>query len=89
MSRRIAPERRCIPPAEWPIQDRLAWERALSPGSALDEPGRAAHWRASSRRKVASAYGRWLGWLQRAGLCDPLATPMARPRPRSGDVWSI
>jgi integrase len=47
----------------WPEADKAAWAGAFAEGDIFDGQGPAAHWAASSRRSVASGYGRWIGYL--------------------------
>ena len=35
----LDPDRRGMPVAEWPDEDRAAWQAALTPGDILDEGG--------------------------------------------------
>jgi len=73
------PERRCTPVAEWPVADRTAWQAALAPADRLDpEAGFANRWSEASRNKIVRGYGRWLGWLERAGRLDQVSTPESR-----------
>lgn len=72
------PARRCMPVAEWPEADRAAWEAAIRRGDLLDGAGPAAHWRAGTRKKVESSYGRFLTFLDRNGLLDRGAEPSER-----------
>jgi len=51
-------------PAEWPLEDRLAWEQATAAGSVLDDGGLAARWKSSTRDTTARGYGRWLRFLK-------------------------
>jgi hypothetical protein len=50
---------------EWPESDRVAWERAIRVGHLRLRRGLAAKWREPTRRKVISAYGRYLTFLER------------------------
>lgn len=59
--------RRCMPLAEWPVGDRAAWDRAIHEAGPFDEPGLAAHWRATSKKYVVDAYGRLLTFLAATG----------------------
>lgn len=62
---------RCLPVAEWPAVDRMAWELANRPYDPFDPAaGLAAAWKAATREVNASGYGRWLNWLGTAGLLD-------------------
>ncbi len=56
---------------EWPEADRAAWERAIRIGRLRVRGGLAAKWREPTQRKVISAYGRYLTFLERRDwLCD-------------------
>jgi hypothetical protein len=58
---------RGLKPAEWPIADRNAWERACRPPLRLQAGGPAGHLKASSRAILARAYGHLLKFCKRAG----------------------
>jgi site-specific recombinase XerD len=79
--RPFGPERRCLPVAEWPLQDREAWEAILRPAGFLDEASPAAGWAPESRRGVAKSYGRFLSWLSGTGQLDRNAGPLERIGP--------
>src|SRR4051794_30092466 len=72
------PTRRCLPFTEWPPADREAFTAATRLGDPFEGSGLAAHWRADTRRKVVSAYGRWLTFLQLGGALDWHSAPAAR-----------
>lgn len=72
--------RQCMPLAAWPPADQAAWTQALRSGDPFEGCGLAAHWREGTRRKVLSAYGRWLTFLLHQGALDPSSTPQARFR---------
>ena len=72
------PRRRCMRLAEWPPADREAWTEATRLGDPFDGCGLAAHWREGTKRKVVSAYGRWLTFLQLRKVLDWRAPPTAR-----------
>jgi integrase/recombinase XerD len=74
----IAPRRPCRPLALWPALDQAAWTLALTPGDPFDPGGLGAGWAVPSRRRIASAYGTWLAWLDGQGLLDPSAAPASR-----------
>jgi len=76
--RRTAPNRPCRPLALWPALDQAAWALALTPGDPFKPGGLGAGWAPPSRRRIASAYGTWLAWLDGRGLLDPSATPVSR-----------
>ena len=69
--------RRSLPFAEWPAQDRQAWEALFAEGD-LFEAGPARHWRPATRRTNRKNYARWLGWLEATGALDPDADPASR-----------
>jgi hypothetical protein len=64
--------------AQWPPADREAWTEATRLGDPFDGCGLAAHWREDTKRKVVSAYGRWLTFLQLRGALDWRASPTTR-----------
>ena len=76
--RRGDPRRAALPVAAWPAADRAAWGCATARGGLLDEAGPAAGWSGPARAKRAFAYGRWLGFLARAGGLDPASGPADR-----------
>jgi integrase len=65
----VAP--RSLPLAEWPAEDRAAWERACRPGERLRRGGRASHLKPITRRDLERRYGYFLDYLARSGLLDP------------------
>ncbi len=73
--------RRCMPMAEWPAQDRTAWEAAIRLGDPIEGIGPAAHWRDGTRRKVTSSYGRWLTFLSMQNFLDIMMEPQERVTP--------
>ena len=76
------PRRRCLKLAEWPDADRAAWDAAVAASeSLLHGGGAAAHWRATTRKTVQDAYGRWLTFLGRNGWLDPDVAPAERVSP--------
>jgi hypothetical protein len=72
------PARRCLKVEAWPALDREAWQIALRQGDIFDERKAGDGWKASTRGKVAKAYGRWLNWLQSSGLPDSALRPSER-----------
>ena len=72
------PARRCLKEEAWPALDRQAWQAALRKGDIFDERKAGDGWKASTRGKVAKAYGRWLTWLQLSGLLDAALRPAER-----------
>lgn len=69
----------CLPLADWPAANRLAWTAALRPADLFDAaPRPAARWRPSTRLLIEGGYGRWLTWLGGQGLLGPDATPASR-----------
>ena len=77
----LQPERRCMPLAEWPVLDRIAWDAAVLQVGLLDDPGLAAHWRPKTKRSVVAAYGRYLTFLQLNGWLNPNVGPGSRVTP--------
>ncbi|WP_448208701.1 tyrosine-type recombinase/integrase [Azospirillum sp. sgz302134] len=66
------------PVADWPEGDRVRWQAARTADDILDEPGSAAHWRASTAAHTALCYGYWLAWLASEGALDATAPPHER-----------
>ena len=64
---------RSLPVAEWPIADRTAWERALTPAKRLLRGGAASHLGQASIDDIEKRYGAYLGFLQRHGLFNPIS----------------
>ena len=64
---------RSLPVAEWPIADRTAWERALTPAKRLLRGGAASHLGKASIDDIERRYGAYLGFLQRHGLFNPIS----------------
>jgi integrase/recombinase XerD len=59
-----APERACLPFANWPEVDRRLWRGACAPADLLDEDiGARANHSEVSNRKAEKGYGRWLTFL--------------------------
>lgn len=48
---------------DWPDSDKAMWESLTRSGNPLDEEGRFAHLRQTSRTTLCRHYGRWLAWL--------------------------
>jgi integrase len=57
-------------PSEWPLNDRLLWEAALTKGDIFDEQGAGADLSATTIDRYAWAYGRWIAFL---AASDPQA----------------
>ncbi len=73
------PARRCLRVADWPEQDRVAWEAAMMPGDIIDGTvGAGFHWRGETREKYRKGYGRWLTFLTRSGRLAPEQRPAER-----------
>src|SRR5712671_6980460 len=70
--------RRCLPFAEWPAPDRVAWTLAIMLGNLIDGAGPASHWKPLTRKKVMAAYGRWLTFLTLTGRLEPQSLPAQR-----------
>lgn len=67
----IDPSRRCLPVAEWPKPDRVAWQAALAPDDPLSfECSIVSGWKPATRHKNRRGYGRWLTFLRNsARIC--------------------
>ncbi len=48
---------------EWPNDDRILWEKLISPVGLLDEGGACAHWAIETKRVAERDYGYWLQHL--------------------------
>jgi hypothetical protein len=72
MKRRVVGPR-SLPVAEWPIADKIAWERALIPAKRLSRGGAASHLNKASTDDIERRYGAYLGFLQRHGLLKPIS----------------
>ena len=70
--------RRCLPLAEWPEPDRVAWAAAHHRGGLLDDDGLAASWAPATSAIIAGGYGRFLSFLAQTGDLDPHAIPSNR-----------
>ena len=77
------PARRCLPVADWPDADRIAWQAALAADDPLSfERSTAASWRPATCHKNRRGYGRWLTFLKNSGadLTGSLADRVTRER---------
>src|SRR5262245_22865671 len=81
--RRIDPSRRCLLPAEWPLEDQRLWFSACQEGEVLDDPGLAAHWAATTRAAGAKAYGRFINFLECADQSHTGLRPSERITPET------
>src|SRR5258708_537177 len=72
------PIRRCMPFGEWPGADSAALTIAMTPGNLIDGTGPASHWKPLTRKKVITAYGRWLTFLTLTGRLEPQSLPAQR-----------
>ena len=70
-----------IPYHQWPAPDRSAFEAATRAGNALEPGGRAEDWSDDTRRTNVARYGRWLRFLDCAGLLDANKAPADRVTP--------
>lgn len=68
----IARMPKTLPFDEWPAMDQKAWKAATEGDFLSPEGGGAGStWRPSTRRLVATQYGRWLSWLHERGALEP------------------
>jgi len=65
-----SPDRRCKPVDEWPQRDRDLWLAAIRPGDVLEDGGQLSPRSEFTVRHLATAYGRYLTWLDSRGLLD-------------------
>ena len=72
------PRRACLPFARWPAADREGWRAATRKGDVLLHDGPGAALKPLTLHRHRCSYGRWLGFLERAGRLDPTASPDAR-----------
>jgi len=49
---------------EWPVADRIAWERATATDDFFSDDAAAAHWRPKSRQQAYYAYARCLAYVR-------------------------
>ena len=83
MSVRPTPhEHAALPLAQWPAQDREAWDIANRRPDFLEVGGQAAKWRPATQRSALGAYGRWSGWLADQGIALEGDDPQARLTPQ-------
>jgi hypothetical protein len=88
--RRVDPARACIPLAEWPEADRLAWAKASQPRhSPFREDGGGFSRNPATLRKTLGGYRRWLGYLKLIGALDPAVGPAQRPTPERLDLETV
>jgi integrase/recombinase XerD len=83
MRPQVDPTRRCLPVAEWPDADSIAWQASLAVDDPLSfERSTAACWRPTTRHKNRRGYGRWLTFLTNSGqdLSKSLADRVTRER---------
>ena len=64
--------------ADWPREDRQAWDALFAKGDILDGQGPLVHWRETTRQKCAQSYGYWLAYLERIGQLDRATRPADR-----------
>jgi integrase/recombinase XerD len=73
-SYRSDPDRRSLPVADWPSEDRGLLDRACRAGGLFDDAGAALRWAPATLRRCRWAYGRWLTHLHHHApetLCLP------------------
>lgn len=64
--------------SDWPASDKAMWQHLTRSGNPLDEEGRFAHLRQTSRATLCRHYGRWLAWLMDAAPEALNEAPAAR-----------
>jgi integrase len=78
---------RSLPVAEWPDDDRRAWQDARRPGSRLKPGGTASYLAPVSRDDFANRYGAFLAFLQRSGRLDYNAAAAAQVTAPNVDAY--
>jgi hypothetical protein len=79
---------RSIRPAAWPLADRMAFDRALTPDDdGSGEYGRATHLRPATVDAYRQTYSQWLGFLARTGSLDEAEGPGDRATPARVAAW--
>ena len=74
--------------ADWPQRDLQAWHSAVAAsGGGFSRRGYASSLNPRTRLKYQQGYGRWLGYLCRAGRLDPAISPGARATPANLDGY--
>ena len=79
------PDTKMMRMADWPADDRALWDVAVHPGGLFDEGGNAAHWSARSQATISWEYGRWLRFMELAGML--VASPSDRVTRSSVNVY--
>ncbi len=72
------PRRVAWPVADWPRQDREAWEKARRCKGFMEDDGPASAWRPATHKAAIGAYGRWLAFLDHHDLLDVNQSPADR-----------
>ena len=80
-------ERRGLKLHEWAAADRLAWEAACRPSSALKKGGSASHLNPVSKEDFARRYGLFLGFLKLSGCFDPDAPAASQVTPANVQAY--
>lgn len=88
MPRQFDPQTRGIALADWPPRDAGAWNTAMAAASAaFSRRGYASTLNHRTVKKYCDGYGRWLGYLLRAGRLDPAEAAGARATPANLDGY--
>lgn len=83
MSAPYADRRLILKRAEWPGQDRAAWDSLFVEGDILDGAGPCLHWAEGSRKKPEQTYGHWLAFCAEHGVVCPPHDVTARATPEA------
>ena len=62
----------------WSAKDQDAWNRATSPGTALQDAGPGADWRHATKIRYLQSYGAWLAFFAARGGLDSDTAPAER-----------
>lgn len=87
MPRAVPEHCRSLPLSDWPITDRAAWDRAVSPGTALLDAGLGARRREATRDRYRQAYGHWLVFLHYRDRLNEEQDPADRFTPQTVDLY--
>lgn len=67
-----------LPFDAWPDADKQMWQALFRRGGLLDDAGALSHLRPTTQEMLCRHYGRWMGWVSRAGPEALLQPPSQR-----------
>ncbi len=77
-----------MPFADWPLADRLAWERECVPSRRLRPGGAAAHLSDATQAGLVRCYGGLLACCERSGTLDREAEAAAHVTPQALEMFA-